>query len=121
MLDFLYGSERANSVDAYFLKNFKEDPDYARRWLTDTLVEHRKLIRLEFAGQMEAKKIRREKARRQELVNKFKESEPELAQVIVQLRNDTSDTDQTNAILHAAEAVLANLCAELQRAEALKE
>jgi len=116
MLDFLYGSERANVIDGYFLKNFKEDPDYAKRWLTDTLVEHRKLIRLELAVLMEDKKIGREKARRQELANKFKE----LAQVI-ELRNDVSEADKSYAISEMAEAELANLCSELQRAEALQK
>jgi hypothetical protein len=52
MLDFLYGSERATIIDGYFLKNFKEDPDYARRALGEALVEFRKLARRQFAERM---------------------------------------------------------------------
>lgn len=63
MLDFLYGSERTKLIDGYFLKNFKEDPDYAKRWLTDTLIHYRKLIRREFAEKMEERKKDRERER----------------------------------------------------------
>ncbi len=57
-LDFLYGSERAKIIDGYFLKNFQEDPDYARRWLTDALLEFRKLAKREFASRMEARRVK---------------------------------------------------------------
>ncbi len=44
VLDFLYGSERTKLIDSYFLKNFEEDKDYAKRWLTNALIEFRKLV-----------------------------------------------------------------------------
>jgi hypothetical protein len=52
LLDFLYGSERTKIIDGYFLKNFEEDLNYARRFLQDTLLEYRKLVRREFAKAM---------------------------------------------------------------------
>jgi hypothetical protein len=52
LLDFLYGSERTKIIDGYFLKNFEEDPDYAKRFLQDTLLEYRNLVQREFAEQM---------------------------------------------------------------------
>lgn len=52
LLDFLYGSERTKIIDGYFLKNFEEDTDYARRFLQATLLEYRKLARREFAKAM---------------------------------------------------------------------
>lgn len=63
LLDFLYGSERAKVIDGYFLKNFQEDPDYAKRWLTDALVEFRKLAQREFAEGMDRRRIKRQRAR----------------------------------------------------------
>src|SRR6185436_18405433 len=60
MLDFLYGPERTKLIDGYFLKNFKDDPDYARARLTDALVEYRKLIAREFAERLQAKMKARE-------------------------------------------------------------
>jgi hypothetical protein len=63
LLDFLYGSERTALIDGYFLKNFKEDPDYAKRWLTDALIEYRKLIKFEFAEKMQQRKKQREEQR----------------------------------------------------------
>ncbi len=73
MLDFLYGSDRTKLIDGYFLKNFQEDTDYAKRWLTDTLNEYRKLIKLEFAEKMLERKTKREKERNkvvQEICNR---------------------------------------------------
>ena len=52
LLDFLYGSERAKIIDGYFLKNFEDDPDYAKRFLRDTLLQYRDLARQRFAEAM---------------------------------------------------------------------
>ena len=60
MLDFLYGSERAIMIDGYFLKNFKDDPDYAKRLLTNALVEWRKAVQNAFAGGLEKRRSHRE-------------------------------------------------------------
>jgi len=64
IIDFLYGSERTKLIDGYFLKNFEEDKDYAKRWLTSALIEFRKLVQREFAEQLEEKRIEREEERR---------------------------------------------------------
>jgi hypothetical protein len=64
LLDFLYGSERTKLIDGYFLKNFQEDPDYAKRWLTDALVGFRTLVQREFAEHLEVRRQEREKERR---------------------------------------------------------
>jgi hypothetical protein len=63
ILDFLYGSERTRLIDGYFLKNFKEDPDYARRGLIATLFECRKLVQREFAERLELRRGKREAER----------------------------------------------------------
>lgn len=63
ILDFMYGSERAEIIDKYFLKNFEEDPDYAKRWLTNTLLEFRKLVKQEFAERMEIRRKSRQHER----------------------------------------------------------
>lgn len=55
LLDFLYGSQRTKIIDSYFLKNFEEDPDYAKRFLRNTLLEYRNLARREFAEAMQRK------------------------------------------------------------------
>lgn len=59
LLDFLYGSERAKVIDGYFLQNFKDDPDYAKLALTETLLEFRKLIQREFAERLEQRRKKR--------------------------------------------------------------
>lgn len=64
LLDFLYGSERTKLIDGYFLKNFQADTDYAKRWLTDALVEFRKLVQREFAEHLDKRRLEREVARR---------------------------------------------------------
>ena len=64
VIDFLYGSERTKLIDGYFLKNFEEDKDYAKRWLTSSLIEFRKLVQSEFAKRLEKKRIKREEERR---------------------------------------------------------
>lgn len=63
VLDFLYGSERAEVIDKYFLKNFVEDPDYAKRWLTNTLLEFSTLVQSEFAERIEKRRQARSKGR----------------------------------------------------------
>lgn len=63
IMDFLYGSERAIIIDGYFLKNFKDDPDYAKNMLTDTLVRFRKLVIQRFADRMDLRRKERETAR----------------------------------------------------------
>ncbi len=63
LLDFLYGSERTKLIDGYFLQNFKDDPDYAKLWLTETLIEWRKLIQREFANRLERRRSSRKKMR----------------------------------------------------------
>ena len=63
IMDFLYGSERAIIIDGYFLKNFKDDPDYAKNMLTDTLVRFRKLVIQRFANRMDLRRREREAAR----------------------------------------------------------
>ena len=55
ILDFLYGSERTTLIDGYFLKNFKDDPDYAKARLIEALVEYRHLVAREMAKRMEIK------------------------------------------------------------------
>lgn len=64
VLDFLYGSERAEIIDKYFLKNFEEDPDYAKRWLTNTLIEFSRLVQKEFAERMEQRRFERQNPRK---------------------------------------------------------
>jgi|GEM_PF-2287577 len=63
IMDFLYGSERAILIDGYFLRNFKNDPDYAKSSLTDTLLRFRKLVIQRFADRMEQRRKEREAAR----------------------------------------------------------
>lgn len=66
ILDFLYGSERATIIDGYFLKSFKEDPDYAKRGLTATLIKCRELVQREFAERMEARRESRQRKRHED-------------------------------------------------------
>lgn len=60
MLDFLYGSERATIIDGYFLKNFNDDKDYAKAWLTEALIELSAFARRRFAERMERRRQVRE-------------------------------------------------------------
>lgn len=59
VLDFMYGPERAEVIDKYFLKNFQADPDYARRWLIATCDEFLERAKKEFAIRMEARRKER--------------------------------------------------------------
>ncbi len=53
VLSFLYGSDKAETVDKQFLKNFEDDPDYAKRLLITTVLEYEKRVRREFANKRE--------------------------------------------------------------------
>jgi hypothetical protein len=64
ILDFMYGTERAETIDKYFLKNFEDDPDYAKRWLTSTLLEFRGLAQRGFAERMDARRKFQQSAHR---------------------------------------------------------
>lgn len=63
ILDFLYGSERAELIDKYFLKNFRDDPDYAKSLLTETMLNYRELVAREYAERMEERRIDRKRNR----------------------------------------------------------
>lgn len=54
-LEFLYGRERVKEIDGYFLKNFEEDLNYAKKFLKNTLLNFRKLVQQEFAERIDAK------------------------------------------------------------------
>lgn len=61
LLDFLYGNDRTKLIDGYFLQNFKEDPDFAKRLLTSTLVEWRKAAQSAFAERLEKRRSHRQR------------------------------------------------------------
>ena len=84
LLDFLYGSERTKIIDGYFLKNFEEDPNYAKRFLKDTLLEYRNLVRREFAEKMNRRMIKRVPER----------TTPELNVECEGLRSDQDEKEQ---------------------------
>lgn len=90
ILDFLYGSERTRLIDGYFLKNFKEDPDYAKRGLTATLVECRKLVQREFAERLEERKRSRKRGRPPEV----KDTHTLLDKLDAQIRGLTKPEDE---------------------------
>lgn len=56
LIDFLYGSDKADAIDKYFLKNFEEDQDYARSLLLRTLKEYRQIVLDEYADKMRSKR-----------------------------------------------------------------
>ena len=56
IIDFLYGSEKAAAIDGYFLKNFEDDPNYARTKLIGALSAYREIIKYEFAKKMGRRK-----------------------------------------------------------------
>lgn len=62
VIDFLYGSDIASRMDGYFLKNFEEDPNYAKRKLKDALQAYRDILRVEFAKKMTRRKLKWEDA-----------------------------------------------------------
>jgi hypothetical protein len=56
VIDFLYGSDKAQAIDGYFLKNFEADPNYAKAKLVAALTAYREIIRIEFARKMNSRK-----------------------------------------------------------------
>jgi hypothetical protein len=93
VLDFLYGSERAEIIDGYFLKRFKEDPDFAKARLSDTLHEYQKLVKREFANRMEV----RRKSRKEER-EKFGDAvRPSYFYQLIAIECDQNDEDGAKA------------------------
>ncbi|HEV2799868.1 MAG TPA: hypothetical protein VGW12_05190 [Pyrinomonadaceae bacterium] len=56
VIDFLYGSDKAEAIDTYFLKNFEADPNYAKAKLVAALRAYRDIIRIEFARKLDYRK-----------------------------------------------------------------
>jgi hypothetical protein len=56
VIDFLYGSDKAQAIDGYFLKNFEADPNYAKAKLITALNAYREIIRTEFSRKMNRRK-----------------------------------------------------------------
>ncbi|HEY0082032.1 MAG TPA: hypothetical protein VGB61_04525, partial [Pyrinomonadaceae bacterium] len=56
IIDFLYGSDKAQVIDGYFLKSFVADPNYAKTNLVAALSAYRDLVRKEFAEAMNRRK-----------------------------------------------------------------
>ncbi len=56
IIDFLYGSDKAKTIDGYFLKNFQEDTDYAKSGLVNTLAAYIEVIKSEYARKLDHKK-----------------------------------------------------------------
>ena len=52
VIDFLYGSDKAKAIDGYFLKNFEDNPNYAKAKLFGALTAYREIIKNEFAAKM---------------------------------------------------------------------
>lgn len=82
LLDFLYGSDRTKLIDGYFLKNFEEDRDYAKRALTAALIECRKLVQREFAERLEARRKDREDKRNAHVDSQWN---------LIELQEDSND------------------------------
>ena len=62
VIDFLYGSDKAKAIDGYFLKNFEDDPNYAKVKLIEALNAYREIIKDEFSKKMSIRKQKREQA-----------------------------------------------------------
>jgi hypothetical protein len=86
ILDFLYGSERAKIIDGYFLAHFKEDPDYAKEWLIETLIRFANFTKARFAQRMEDRRKER------------------IAQRTRQLKQACKDLEETNEQYEAKQA-----------------
>jgi hypothetical protein len=55
-LDFMYGKDKAEAVDKYFLKNFLENKDTVRLLLTQTLKAYDEEVRKGFASRMNSRR-----------------------------------------------------------------
>ncbi|HEV7746653.1 MAG TPA: hypothetical protein VGO56_16780 [Pyrinomonadaceae bacterium] len=73
LLEFLYGRERVKDIDGYFQKNFEEDPNNAKRFLKDTLLNFRGLVQQEFAERLNSKMTKRLKGEDSEHCPELKE------------------------------------------------
>jgi hypothetical protein len=113
ILDFLYGSDRARLIDGYFLKNFEEDSDYAKRWLTDTVIQYQKLAQREFAERLEERRKKRLKDRanfksthleRDELIEKLDERWRNLEPACAKLRRANDELEKVDAELEIMKA-----------------
>ena len=56
IIDLLYGSDKAKAIDAYFLRNFEDDLDYAKSALLRTLRAYREIIRDQLARKFQAQR-----------------------------------------------------------------
>jgi hypothetical protein len=107
ILDFLYGSERAKIIDGYFLKNFQEDLDYAKRHLTETLLEYRELVKREFAKQLNLRVRKRSLSEEQEAeaaphCQALRNARAQEKQLRLELKSTQADSGQ-NAAAERAE------------------
>lgn len=91
ILDFLYGSERTILIDGYFLKNFKDDPDYAKAWLVDALIEFAKFAKLRFADRMEQRRKDRILRWRQPCFAAFDACNRKISEKKIDLQRATKD------------------------------
>ncbi|MEN3335225.1 MAG: hypothetical protein V7641_4590 [Blastocatellia bacterium] len=101
MLDFLYGSERAQIIDGYFLAHFKESPDYAKEWLVETLIRFADFTKIRFADRMDIRRKQR------------------IAQRTKQLRQACKDLEETEEKLTEAQANLQAVTPESPEATSL--
>jgi hypothetical protein len=69
IIDLLYGSDKASAIDAYFLRSFEDDLDYAKSALLNTLKAYREVIKVQLAGkfqtQWKGEEERRERKERE--------------------------------------------------------
>ena len=76
IIDFLYGSDKAKAIDAYFLRNFEDDLDYAKSALLSTLREYREIIRGQLAERFETQRKEEDlEEKRKEEKSEAKENE----------------------------------------------
>src|ERR1044072_1645256 len=73
VLEFLYGRERVKDIDGYFQRNFEEDPNNAKRFLRDTLLNFRRLVQQEFAERLNSKITERLKGEDSDLCAELRE------------------------------------------------
>jgi hypothetical protein len=53
LLDLLYGSDKADAIDRYFLKNFEDNPESAKQLLVQSLVQYREQVLAEYARKLD--------------------------------------------------------------------